>query len=136
MYILSGLLFLVAIAFLVFMIVSMWKVFEKAGEPGWACIVPIYNYFVMAKIAEKPMWWGALCLIPYANIVFIIWIWNRIVKRFGKNEGFTVGVILLGFIFIPILAFSDAQYKGEGNDGSEGEALDSMITEGGGTSTE
>jgi len=122
---------IIALAFAVFMIVSMWKVFEKAGEPGWACIVPFYNYFVMAKMAEKPMWWGALCLIPYANLVFIIWIWNRIVKRFGKNEGFTVGVILLGFIFIPILAFSDAQYKSQGGPAAGGEALDSMITEGG-----
>jgi hypothetical protein len=135
MYILPVLLFIIGVAFLVFMIVSMWKVFEKAGEPGWACIVPIYNYLIMAKIAEKPMWWGALCLIPYANIVFIIWIWNRIVKRFGKTEGFTVGVILLGFIFIPILAFSDAQYKSQDGTGTEGEALDSMITDGGETTS-
>ena len=119
---------IVAVAFVIFMIASTWKIFTKAGEPGWACIIPIYNYFVMAKIAEKPMWWGALCLIPYANLVFIIWIWNRIVKRFGKNEGFTVGIILLPIIFIPILGFGNAQYKSQDGLGTGGEALDAMIT--------
>jgi len=123
---------IIVLAIVVFMIVSMWKVFTKAGQPGWACIVPFYNYFVMADIAQKPMWWGALCLIPYANIVFIIWIWNRIAKRFGKGSGFTVGIILLPFIFIPILGFGDAVYTPDGGsaESSGGEALDSMITDG------
>ena len=66
---------------------------------------------VLAKIGQKPIWWGALVLIPIAGIVFQIWIWNRVVKRFGYSEGFTVGVILLPIIFIPILAFSNAQYR-------------------------
>ncbi len=124
---------IIYLALIVFMIASIWKVFAKAGQPGWAAIVPIYNYFVMAKMAEKPMWWGALCLIPYVNIVFMIWIWNRIVKRFGKSSGFTVGIILLPFIFIPMLGFGSATYKGE-DGGESGEALDSMITDGGETS--
>ena len=107
---------IIYLALIVFMIASIWKVFAKAGQPGWAAIVPIYNYFVMAKMAEKPMWWGALCLIPYVNIVFMIWIWNRIAKRFGKGPGFTVGIILLPFIFIPMLGFGDATYTADGGD--------------------
>lgn len=113
---------LIVLAIIIFLFASLWKVFEKAGEPGWAAIVPFYNYFVLAKIAEKPMWWGALCLIPYANIVFLIWIWNRVVKRFGKSEGYTVGVILLGIVFIPMLAFGDATYTPQGDGPSEGNA--------------
>ena len=44
-------------AILILMIVSLWKVFTKAGQPGWACIVPIYNVIVLLKIAGKPLWW-------------------------------------------------------------------------------
>lgn len=130
MIILPIIFIIIVLGLIALMIISMWKIFEKAGQPGWAAIVPIYNYIIMAKIAEKPEWWGALCLIPYASIVFIIWIWNRMVKRFGKDEGFTVGVILLPFVFVPILAFSDAKYKSEGggDESTGGEALDSMIT--------
>ena len=98
------------IGLIALILVSLWKIMEKAGEPGWAGIVPIYNMIVLAKIAQKPMWWGALVLIPLAGIVFQIWIWNRVVKRFGYSEGFTVGLILLPIIFIPILGLGKAQY--------------------------
>lgn len=109
-----GLVFIILlleIALVVFLLAALWKIVAKAGEPGWSGIVPIYNMFVLAKIAQKPMWWGALVLIPLAGIVFQIWIWNRVVKRFGYSEGFTVGVILLPFIFLPILGFGSAQYR-------------------------
>jgi hypothetical protein len=102
---------LLELALVAFILTALWKVFAKAGEPGWAGIIPIYNMIVLAKIAQKPMWWGALVLIPLAGIVFQVWIWNRTVKRFGYSEGFTVGVILLPFIFIPILGFGNAQYR-------------------------
>ncbi|MGB1039329.1 MAG: DUF5684 domain-containing protein [Flavobacteriales bacterium] len=118
-----GVLF--ALAIVVFLIAAMWKVFEKAGQPGWAAIIPIYNYYIMTKIAEKPEWWTILMIIPYVNLIFIVWIWNRIVKRFGKTEGFTVGVVLLGIIFIPILGFGDAKYKALGpDDNSNSDILD------------
>ena len=95
---------------LVLMIVSFWKIFEKAGQPGWAAIVPIYNIIVMCKIAKKPEWWVILMLIPLVNYVFSIWVINRMVKGFGKSEGFTIGIILLGIIFLPILAFGSSDY--------------------------
>lgn len=109
-----GLVVLLFIGLAVFIFAAMWKIFEKAGQPGWSAIIPIYNYYIMTKIAEKPGYWTILMIIPYVNIVFLVWAWNRIVKRFGKDEGFTVGVILLGFVFIPILGFGDSQYKALG----------------------
>jgi hypothetical protein len=97
----------------VLVIAGMWKFFEKAGKPGWAAIIPIYNQIVLAEIGGKPSWWGVLCLIPLAGIVFAIWILNVAIKSFGKDEGFTIGTIFLPFVFWPILGFSkDIQYRG------------------------
>jgi hypothetical protein len=101
------------LAVVVLMIASQWKVFEKAGQPGWACLVPIYNIYIMTLIAKKPAWWIAMLLIPIANFVFLIMLINGISKAFGKTEGFTAGLIFLGVVFWPILAFGDAQYQGE-----------------------
>ena len=97
-------------AFIIFMIVSIWTIFSKAGKPGWAGIVPIYNIIVLLEIVGKPWWWLLLFLIPIVNIIFLIWTINLLSKSFGKSEGFTIGLILLGFIFFPILAFGDATY--------------------------
>jgi len=95
----------------VFMIVSMWKIYEKAGQPGWASIVPIYNIIVYIKIIKKPMWWIIMFVIPVINYVFLIWSVNLLSKRVGKDVGFTIGLFLLGFVFYPILAFGDAKYE-------------------------
>jgi hypothetical protein len=106
--------FLLAIilGFVVFIIAAIWKVFEKAGQPGWAVIIPIYNYYIMTKIAGKPRYWTLLLLIPLLNVVFLIWMYNMISKSFGKDEGFTVGLVLLGIVFWPILGFGCARYIG------------------------
>lgn len=96
----------------IFYIICMWKVFEKAGQPGWAAIIPIYNIYIMTKIGGKPGYWTLLCLIPFVSIIFNIWLINMVSKSFGKDEGFTVGLILLGFVFWPILAFGGAKYLG------------------------
>jgi uncharacterized protein DUF5684 len=100
------------VAVIVIMFASMWKIFEKAGRPGWEGIIPIYNVYIMTKIVGKPGWWVIMFFIPILNIVFMIWLYNMLSKSFGKEEGFTIGLILLGFIFFPILAFGDAQYQG------------------------
>jgi hypothetical protein len=100
------------LAIIVVCIAAMWKVFTKAGKPGWACIIPIYNTIVMLEIVGKPLWWFLLLLIPCVNIVFFIWMYNLLSKSFGKSEGFTVGLILLAPIFICILGFGDAVYLG------------------------
>lgn len=99
-------------------IIGMWKVFEKAGKPGWAAIIPIYNVIVLLEIVGKPVWWIILFLIPCVNIIFGIWTLNLLSKSFGQSEGFTVGLILLGFVFYPLLGFGNYQYLGPA--GAEG----------------
>ena len=100
----------VQLAVAVIVLAGFWKVFTKAGQPGWACIVPIYNIYVMTQIAGKPAWWIVLFFIPIANLIAAILIFVSIAQKFGKGAGFGVGMALLGFIFIPILGFGDAQY--------------------------
>ena len=92
-------------------IAAMWKVFEKAGKPGWATLIPIYNGIVLIQIAGKPAWWFLLYLIPVVNIVIAVIVMHNLAKNFGKGVGFTLGLIFLGFIFFPILAWGDAQYQ-------------------------
>ncbi|WAC41512.1 DUF5684 domain-containing protein [Pedobacter sp. SL55] len=104
--------FIFFFGFFILMIASMWKTFEKAGQPGWACLIPIYSTYIMIKIVGKPDIWLLWCLIPCVNFVFGIWLTNLISKSFGKDEGFTVGLILLSFIFWPILGFGSAKYLG------------------------
>ena len=101
---------LISLAFIVLMIASMWRVFTKAGQPGWASIVPIYNIVVLLKITGKPVWWIIGFLIPLVNFVVMILLCIALAKAFGKGGGFAVGLILLSFVFIPMLAFSDATY--------------------------
>jgi hypothetical protein len=103
---------IIYIAIIVLMLASMWVIYTKAKKPGWACIIPIYNLIVLLQIVGKPWWWILLFCIPIVNIVFVIWMYNLLSKSFGKNEGFTVGLILLSIIFFPILAFGSAKYKG------------------------
>ncbi|MES2109948.1 MAG: DUF5684 domain-containing protein [Bacteroidota bacterium] len=93
-------------------IIGQWKVFAKAGKPGWACIIPIYNIIVMLEIVGKPIWWVILFFIPCVNIIFGIWTLNLVSKSFGQSEGFTIGLLFLGFIFWPILGFGNYPYLG------------------------
>ncbi|EHQ28311.1 DUF5684 domain-containing protein [Mucilaginibacter paludis] len=93
-------------------LIAFWRIFTKAGKPGWAAIIPIYNLIVLLEIVGKPVWWFLLMLLPCVNFVFIIWTYNLLSKSFGKTEGFTVGLILLNPIFIMILGFGDAVYLG------------------------
>ena len=103
---------IIGLAFAVLMIASMWKVFTKAGKPGWAAIIPIYNMIVMLEIARKPIWWIVLFLVPIVSLVISIMVAVAIANNFGKGIGFAVGLILLSPIFYPILAFGSAQYIG------------------------
>jgi Family of unknown function (DUF5684) len=94
------------------LIVAMWKVFTKAGQPGWASIIPIYNLYVWCKIVGRPGWWIILMLIPLVNFIIGIVLCIDMAKSFGKGAGFGIGIALLGIIFLPILGFGSAQYKG------------------------
>jgi uncharacterized ferritin-like protein (DUF455 family) len=110
----DAVILLIQLAIIVFMVVSMWKVFEKAGQPGWAAIVPFYNIYVLTTgVAMKEVLWFILCLVPFVNFIAIILISIDVAKRFGKGAGFGIGLAFLGFIFYPILAFSDARHDSQ-----------------------
>src|SRR6266446_4527142 len=96
----------------VLMIAAWWKVFSKAGQPGWAAIIPIYNWIVWCKIVGRPWWWILLLLIPFVNLIILIILMIDLAKSFGKGVGFGIGLILLAVIFFPILGFGSAQYQG------------------------
>jgi len=100
------------IALVVLIIAGVWKTFVKAGQPGWAAIIPFYNIYIMLKIANKPGWWLLLFFIPVVNIVIGIIVAIEIAKAFGQGAGFGIGLAFLGFIFYPILGFGDAKYQG------------------------
>ena len=96
------------------LIISMWKIYAKAGKPGWACLIPIYNYIVLLQIVGKPWWWLFLLLIPIVNIVIAIIIIHKLSVSFGHGAGFTIGLLILGVFFYPILAFGSSKYVGPG----------------------
>lgn len=100
------------LAVIVLVYAGLWKIFVKAGKPGWAAIIPIYNLIILIEIVGKPTIWVLWLLIPCVNIVFAVWLYNLLSKSFGKTEGYTVGMILLPFVFIPMLGFGDATYLG------------------------
>lgn len=108
----GGAIGIVYLAIIVLMIVAWWKIFEKAGKPGWAAIVPIYNIIVLCEIVGRPAWWVVLFLIPCVNLVAHIIISLDLAKSFGKDVGFGVGLIILPYIFGLILGFGSATYVG------------------------
>ena len=103
---------IIYVAVIALMIVSMWKIFTKAGKPGWACIIPIYNIIVLLEIVGKPWWWLLLMLIPVVNIVLAIWMLNLLSKSYGHGVGFTLGLLFLGFVFFPVLGLGESKYTG------------------------
>jgi hypothetical protein len=101
-------------------LVGMWKVFAKAGQPGWAVLVPVYNFIVLLRIAGLPWYWvftPFIILIPIlgaiAYLVWVVWVHHRISTRFGQGVGFTIGLTLLGPIFWLILGFGSSKYVAE-----------------------
>jgi uncharacterized membrane protein YhaH (DUF805 family) len=111
----GGILLLLWLAFIVIVIAGLAKVFQKAGQPWWGAIIPIYNVYLMIKIAGRPGWWIVLFLIPLVN--FIIWliVTNDISKSFGHGIGYTLGLLFLPFIFYPVLGFGNSTYRGAPN---------------------
>jgi len=93
------------------MIAAQWKVFTKAGQPGWACLIPILNLLVILKLVKRPMWWILLFLIPIVNFVTLLIVLVDLAKAFGKGIGFAIGLIILGPIFYLILGFGSATYQ-------------------------
>lgn len=107
----SAIILIVYLGLIALMIVGLWKVFTKAGEPGWASIIPIYNAIVLLKIAGKPWWWIFGLIIPIISLIVSILVGIDTAKNFGKGAGFGLGLALLPFIFYPILGFGDARFR-------------------------
>ncbi len=101
---------LIQLAIVILIIAGIWKTFAKAGQPGWAAIIPIFNAYILLKVAGRPWWWLLLLLIPLVNIVIAIIVAFDVAKAFGKGVGFGLGLVFLGFIFYPILGFGTATY--------------------------
>jgi len=99
-------------AFLLLMIMGMWIIFTKAGKPGWAAIIPIYNLIVQLDIVGRPLWWILLLLIPLVNVILWFIVSIDLAKSFGKGIGFGIGLAFFPFIFHLILAFGSATYQG------------------------
>lgn len=104
---------LLTLPLMILAIAGMWKTYTKAGEPGWAAIVPIYNLYVLLKIAGREAWWLLLFFIPFANIVVSLIVSLDVAKKFGKSDAFGIfGLWLFNVIGYLILGFGDAQYQG------------------------
>ena len=99
------------LALIVLSIVAMWKLFTKAGKPGWACLIPVYNLIVLIEIAGKPIWWIILFFIPIVNVVISVLMYVGIAERFGRGVGTVLGLIFFPYLFMLILGFGSAQYQ-------------------------
>lgn len=100
-----GVISIISLAVSVFMIITLWKIYKKAGKKGWEAIVPIYNIIVLLEIVELPMWYIALFFVPIANIYAMFKIYIELAHKFGKSTGFGVLTVFFSFICLPILAF-------------------------------
>lgn len=105
-------LIIIGIAWSVLVIAGWWKVFVKAGEPGWAAIIPFYNIYVMLRIVGRPGWMLIGFFIPILNVIFYVILMGNIAKSFGKGVGFVLGLIFLNPLFAMILGFGQAKYVG------------------------
>jgi hypothetical protein len=111
-------------------LIGCWKVFVKAGKPGWGVLIPIYNVFLFLDIAGRPAWWFVLLLIPVVSLVICIILAMDVAKKFGKGGGFGIGLLILPFIFYPVLGFGSAQYEGGGGGGEPAPPADEGAGEG------
>ena len=102
----------IVIAIVLFYLIAYWRIFSKAGRPGILAIIPIVSTFVLLSIVGRPLWWFVLFLIPVVNIVMAIIVYNDLSKSFGHGAGFTVGLVLLPEIFIPVLGYGGSRYGG------------------------
>jgi hypothetical protein len=115
------------ILFSIFSIYCSWRIFEKAGKPGWAALIPFYNVIVLLEIVGKPWWWLLLLFIPILNIVIVVWIYNLLSKSFGQGIGFTIGLVLLNIIFLALLALGDYRYLGPAGEQGGKELEEHMV---------
>lgn len=99
-------------------LISLYKIFQKAHHPGWKALIPIYNLFIIQDIIRRPWWWALLMLIPFVGIIWTVLSTYLLGKAFHKNNGFIVGMVILPFIFYPLLAFDKSVYLNPLSDNS------------------
>src|SRR5207237_1567281 len=94
------------LAFAIVMIISMWKVYEKADQPGWAVLIPFYNsYILTCEIARKEIIWFIMLFLPFVGIVSAFIVALEVARRFGRTDAYGLGLFFLLFIFYPLLPF-------------------------------
>ncbi|MBD5475216.1 MAG: signal peptidase I [Lachnospiraceae bacterium] len=103
---------LVVLAIAIVVLVGLWKVFEKAGKPGWGAIVPLYNLYCLFEMTFGTGWLFLLIFVPCVGAIMTIIMWIKLAMAFDKGVGFGIGILFLPFIFVPMLGFGDAQYVG------------------------
>jgi hypothetical protein len=108
----GGAVFLIFIVVILFYVVASWRLYSKAGVPGWGVLIPIYNIYLWCKIAGRPGWWILLLFVPVVNIIVQLILCLDVAKSFGRSGAFGAGIWLLGFIFVPILGYGSSRYVG------------------------
>ncbi len=108
------LLVLIWLAVAVFEIAAGWRVFDKAGQAGWGVLIPIYNAYLLLRIAGRPGWWLLPMFIPLVNMIIGIIVALDVARNFGKGVGFAIGLIVVPAVFYPILGFGSARYVSAG----------------------
>lgn len=101
---------IISLAMVGAILAGMWKIYEKAGQEGWKSLVPFYNVWVWIEMVGRPTWFMILIFIPFANIYAYCALINDLSKGFGKGIGYTLGLIFLPFVFLPLLGFGDARW--------------------------
>ena len=98
---------------LVLYVVGLWRVFIKAGQKGWAALIPFYNLYILLKIIGRPGWWILLFFIPLVGIVVNIVVALELGRSFGRSKLFSIIMLVflspIGFI---ILGFGGSKYAG------------------------
>lgn len=105
----------IVFAVAVISLVGMWKIFVKAGKPGWGAIIPFYNMYCLFEMSFGTGWLFLLCLVPCVNVVITIIMWIKLAQAFGKGVAYGIGILFLPVVFLPMLGFGDAQYIGPAN---------------------
>jgi hypothetical protein len=107
----GGTMLIVEIIWIVLVVAGLWKMFVKAGQPGWGAIIPFYNIYLMIKVAGRPGWWLILYFIPFVNIVIQLIVSVDIAKNFGHGAGYGVLLWLFAPIMYLVLGFGGDQYQ-------------------------
>jgi hypothetical protein len=108
-----GTFWLIMMVLMVICIIAMWRIFAKAGKPGWAALIPIYNVIVLLEIVGRPVWWIVLYLVPVANLVVQILVSIDLARKFGKSVVFAIFGLILTPVGLLMLGFDKSEYKAE-----------------------